>query len=405
MEKIKVSDQSIDRAMLLGFTLPDEEAEALFKIDPIPAVQTHNFAKSLVRALHTAHDQVFLLSAAPVQNFPHVPRLWFGRRNFVTCETSGVTIPFINLLGLKHITRFLACVMSLPLIKRWRISVVYVHGVHSPFLFFAGVLRLIGCRVIVVLTDPPGVALPKDRAISRLLKRLDRRIVKALISRVNGVVTLSSALALAWAPCKPALVVPGISSGAWRKLIAKTHKATPQDRLRPRVLYAGGLSAAYGVDRLIEAAALLPDIDFVFYGKGEQLSKIVSDDFPNITYGGFLRADELVREVLASDLLINPRPSDTEIAIGSFPSKLLEYLATGIPVLTTRIRSIPVDLAEQFQYIDDESVVGMSIAIRETLAKRETLRSQAQGSPHIVEKLYGEASSGLKLRDFVGKIS
>jgi len=45
-----------------------------------------------------------------------------------------------------------------------------------------------------------------------------------------------------------------------------------------------------------------------------------------------------------SHLLLHPRPVNSPVTLYSFPSKLIEYLASGTPVLSTRLKSIPIDL-------------------------------------------------------------
>ena len=52
-------------------------------------------------------------------------------------------------------------------------------------------------------------------------------------------------------------------------------------------------------------------------------------------------------------LLINPRRSVEEYTKYSFPSKTLEYMSSGRPVLSYRLPGIPKDYEEYLYYIDD----------------------------------------------------
>lgn len=382
-------------ALLLGFTIPDAVARPIFAADPLPAVQTHNFAWSLAHALGSAHDRIYLLSTDPVQNYPLVPQKWFAASSFVENGIEGRTIAFANLMILKHLTRFISCLAALPQIRRWQIHSIYIHGVHNPFLLFGALLALFGYRVVPVLTDPPGIILPTDGKISTLLKRVDRKITRALIRRTTAIVALAPELARPFADRLPVLVVPGILNGRWVERIQSFGKARIQSPpgKRPVVLYAGGLVAAYGVDRLIDAATLLPDIDFLFYGKGNQVVRLENSAAPNISYRGFANSAQLAEAMRDASILINPRPSNADFAVQSFPSKLIEYLATGRTVLTTRIRSIPSDLANCFDYIDDETPAGIADAIQRALIKPE---SKHDVLAHI-EALYGEQAVGARL--------
>lgn len=380
-------------ALLLGFTIPDATAREIFSADPLPAVQTHNFAWSLTRALSAAHDSVFLLSAVPVQSYPLVRQKWFGGGRFVEHGVAGRKIAFANLLILKHLTRFISCLAALPQLRRWGVGTVYIHGVHSPFQLFGALLRLLGYRVVPVLTDPPGVVLPTDGAAAAWLKRVDAAIIRALVGRSTAVVALAPELATPYADRLPTLVLPGILNSSWLERVRGFAATGTPAAARPVVLYAGGLSAAYGVDRLIDAAAFLPDVDFLFYGKGDQVGRLTKTVSGNIIYKGFADAATLADAMRGASILINPRPSGANFAVQSFPSKLIEYLATGRTVLTTRIRSIPAELADRFAYIDDETPAGIATAIRHALA------GQGGGAANTarVEALYGEKAVGARI--------
>lgn len=390
-------------ALLLGFTIPDAIAREAFASDPLPAAQTHNFAWSLVRALRAAHDKVHLLSTVPVQSYPLVQKKWFGGGKFTENGAEGRLLPFANLMILKHLSRFISCLTAVNQIRRWRVQTIYIHGVHSPFLLFGTLLRLIGYRVVPILTDPPGVILPTDNALAAMLKRVDAAIIRALVRQSTAVVALAPELARPYAAKLPTLVLPGILNSNWIDRVRNIKPAAADHRTgrRPTVLYAGSLTAAYGADRLIKAALLLPDVEFVFYGKGDQVTQLSNCSAANIVYKGFAEADILANAMCDASILINPRPSEQDFAVQSFPSKLIEYLATGRPVLTTRIQSIPADIANLFTYIDDETPEGIAIAIRRVLDRSP---KDANASA-VIEALYGEVVVGRRIANLIHSLS
>lgn len=386
------------RPLLLGFTVPDALADRLFALDPMPAVQTHRFAWSLARSIRHGFGEVRLLSTAPVQNYPIVRRLGFRGGRFAAGGIEGTTLGFVNLLVLKHVTRFLACLFALPrVLGGWRINAVFIHGVHTPFLLYGYVLGLFGVKVVPVLTDLPGIVLPTDSRLARILKRLDRRVVGFFLRRATAVVALAPDLVAHFPGLDRTLIVPGIVNQEWLDLL---EAATPSVKTAdtPTVLYAGGLSAAYGIDRLLDGAAAVPEVRLRLFGKGDQVPRVERGGIPNISYGGFASAAELAREVLAAAILVNPRPTDTRFAQASFPSKLLEYAAAGRTVLTTRIPSIPADLAPWFAYIEDESAAGIADAIRREAARPAAERSRAADQARqIAIREYSESALGAKL--------
>lgn len=385
-------------ALFLGFAIPDNVAQQLFAIDPRPAIQTHNFGWSFIRALQAGFGSVQLLSSCPVQNYPLVPRIIFRGFNFEQHGAAGRCMGFVNLVLLKHVTRLWACIFNLGWVRRCGAGAVFIHGLHSPYLLFGVLLSLLGFRVIPILTDPPSLILPTDGAVTRLLKTVDQWIIKRLLARSFAVVGLAKALTDTYAPRGPSLVFPGILNSEWTRLI---ETVTPQPTVRQfTVLYSGGLNAAYGVDRLLQAAELLPQFRFVFFGKGDQEAAMAGR--ANVEYRGFVGAQELASHVLAADVLINPRPTHEAFAQNSFPSKLIEYVASARPVLTTRIPAIPDEVKDCFHYIDDESPEGIAASILALSALGSQKRlSDAAHAQQQVSELYSEAAIGARLASII----
>lgn len=386
-----------DNALLLGFLVPDSIAESIFKIDPSPAVQTHKFGWSLARALVSEYGSLKAVSFLPVQSYPLVPALSFKGESFSAHGVEGNILGFVNILAIKHLTRFFGLLLQLPkILSCWRITIAYVHGVHTPHLVFGLILRFFGVKFVPVITDPPGVVMATDGLLARLLKSLDKRIVGYMLGRSSAIITLSPALASGYLRSIPVLVTPGILNSSWVRSISTVR---PADRAGQHVvLYAGGLNRAYGIDLLIEAAGQLPDVTFLFFGKGDMLDEIQSSSHRNIVYGGFIGSGQLASQVLSADILVNPRPSDLDFAEKSFPSKLIEYAASGRPVLTTRIKSIPSEMSDIFYYIDDESSLGIAAAIKKVLSIPEDQRDMhARNARQVVELNYSEAAIGKKI--------
>lgn len=403
------------QVLLLGFTIPDELAQKLFEIDPLPAVQTHKFGRSLARSLKLGFGALALASTCPVQNYPLVPKIFFGGRRFRLEGCEGILLGFINVLAIKHFTRFASCLIYvLPLIRQKRTTWIFVHGVHSPFLIFGNIGRLVGCKLAVVLTDPPGVILGTDGLIARLLKHLDAWLLKRLLRRADAVLALAPDLVNDLTPGKPSLVFPGIFSSNLTHLrdepqVAEKKRA-PEAAPKPfTVLYAGGLYAAYGVDRLIDAVAGIDNypVQLRLFGRGDQENRIreLSSHDPRFFYGGFVGGEELMSELEAADVLVNPRPTGEKFAQMSFPSKLVEYLAIGRPVLTTRIKSIPESFNDCFFFIEDETPEGIRAALLHLihLTPSERGRTSSYGRS-FVEKELSEAVIGKKIADLIRRV-
>jgi glycosyltransferase involved in cell wall biosynthesis len=281
--------------------------------------------------------------------------------------------------------------------------VLLIHGVHSPFLWF-GVLarRLLGVRTVVVLTDPPGVVLQTDGTVARVLKSVDIRLVRLALRNVDGVLALTAPLAVDYAPDVPHLVLEGI-------LEAETAVAPPAARPSTddvTLLYAGGLSVSYGVDRLVEAVeGLAGPVRLRTYGKGPLAEWIDSRANGRIEPPTFVTRGEVRAAYGEVDLLVQPRPVDQHFVRYSFPSKLLEYLSSGTPVVTTRLPGIPADYDGHVYWIDDDSVDGVRAGIAAALAASPTERAEkGRAAAEFVRATRSAAAQGRRIREFLASL-
>jgi glycosyltransferase involved in cell wall biosynthesis len=393
----------------LGFSIPSSDAETLRRLDTAPAVQTLKFAWSFSRVLRIAFGSVRLISTEPIQNYPLGKKILFRPGSFLEDGFSGRKVAFINLLGLKHLTRFIVSLYHLVSAQcTEKIDIVFVHGLHSPFLLSALLMKRFNVRVVFVLTDAPGISISTDTFFEKLLKSLDQLMVRSLVARADAVIALAPRLVTELAPEVPALVFPGIVSCNDATAVdeALSANTAPRD-CAFSLVYAGGLSAAYGVDRLIEAVIGMPfdvNVQLRLFGRGDQekYARQISASNPRIYFGGFLDPNSIRSELLKADLLINTRPSVGQISAMSFPSKLVEYLSTGRPVLTTKIPSIPTYLDDCFFYAHDETPAGIRKAIMEVMLLTGVERARfGKKAKQVVESRLSEEAIGRLVGSFL----
>lgn len=360
---ISTSRQDLPRSgALISYVVSDDMLDLLTQIDPAPAIQTQRFGLVLLALLRGSVDRVESYNFVPVQDYPVVRRIWFGKSRH---QRSGLTVqglPFVNLIVLKHVSRFFALLAHYRIMRR--LDIVIVHGLHLPNLLYAQLLRASGVRIGIVLTDKQGLILPTDGGFRRMLKVIDRRLSIALSRRFDFAIALSDALAATYAPGRPALVMPGIYDNTLEERIAAHPRTMLNDRFR--VVYFGGLKAEYGIAALLDAIPLLdPGIEIRLFGHGPLETTIanMADRHPALVWGGLVDQARLIEEMVGCDILINPRPSTGDLAQMSSPSKLIEYAASGRAVMTTRLPSLSADLMEAALPIDDETPVGIATAI------------------------------------------
>ena len=71
--------------------------------------------------------------------------------------------------------------------------------------------------------------------------------------------------------------------------------------------------------------------------------------------------------------LINPRKPNSKITRFSFPSKNMEYLSSGTPMIGYKLDGIPSEYYDYFYTIDDSS----EKSLRNTIVKRSLFASRS----------------------------
>lgn len=395
-----------DNVVILGFTFPEDMIDKILKHEPSMPIQTLKFSENLRRSLESVGFNLLLASTHPVTSYPRNPKLFFNFISFEEFSTKGFAMPFINILAFKHITRFLSGYLLLEKsIHNFKYETLIIHGIHSPFLFIGYLLKKrYPIKIICVVTDPPS-DVKRFGIFERLLRKLDRSIIFSLLKEMDAIITLSEMFIKDHSLDVPYLVIDGFAN--LPSIYGDNIEAKIYDNKRYRFAYAGGLNEEYGVKSLVEAAIDVPEIDLYIYGKGplhEYLFEM-SNTYENIKYIGFVHPNQLEEKLLLADCLVNPRPSRHSFVRYSFPSKILEYMSLGVPLLTTNLPSLSNDYFPYIYIIDDESVAGITNKLRFIASQdRKVLRQKGMKGKDFIVDTRSTIAQGLKLKKLIDSI-
>jgi glycosyltransferase involved in cell wall biosynthesis len=105
------------------------------------------------------------------------------------------------------------------------------------------------------------------------------------------------------------------------------------------VAYIGGFSPNRMLLPMIEAAGLLPEVQFHIWGEGVQRAAIeqAAATCPNVSYHGWLSANELPRHFKAADVIFYGLRLDYPGAVYNAPNTLSCAMAAGRPVVATDV--------------------------------------------------------------------
>ena len=255
---------------------------------------------------------------------------------------------------------------------RKKTNVIIVDSINLGAIFVAKIVGWItGIPVTGIITDIPEIM---NKGKMDIFSKLDSWLIRSL----NGYVLLTEAMnALVNKHDRPFIVMEGLCE------FNQTYQETITKSLKNKVcLYSGSLNRSTGIETLVQSFMLpvLSKIELHIYGAGnyaEEL-KMISLENPNIKYFGVESNTTVINKQKSANLLINPRPSNIYYGAYSFPSKLMEYMASGTPVLTTKLPGIPLEYYDYLHVIIDETPEGFASAITEALNKNEQIGKDAQ---------------------------
>lgn len=213
-------------------------------------------------------------------------------------------------------------------------------------------------NTIAVVTDVPGHRIKNTNR--SIINYLSNFIGKLILNRFDSYVLLSEQMKeVIKTNGRPVSIIEGLIGDEFSKHDwCSSRKDATKEKFE--LIYAGSLEYRYGVMNLVRAVLNIDYKDVVLsvFGSGEAADEIsgISEFEPRITYRGMIPRDELIINERNASLLVNPRPINDEYVKYSFPSKVMEYMASGTTTLLTDIPSLLKEYKEHVVLAKDNSV-------------------------------------------------
>jgi len=347
------------RIVFLGFLGTETELEAAFTRETTPQRSAINFQRALLRALGDAGAGIYVIGTLPVAAYPRNRAFLKG-----SSRPDGETMPLLNLPGLRMVWRALTSFVRV-LAAAGKADVILVYSLHTPLLAAAvAVARIRGVRLGVVIPDLPlHMNSGHSSRLRSLLKSLDDRLLKGLAGRADVVFPITARIATEWlGGSSKYLVVEGVSPSCMQPF------EMPPTAPRTSLLYAGNFSHIIKCVQMFSRSSV--DAELVLIGGGPEraaLENLAQQD-ERIVVRPFMTPDQLQPEIGQASFLINLRDTTWPGGKYSFPSKLVEYIRQGKPVISTRLDGIPEEYFDYFSLLDDTDDERFARSLAQALA-------------------------------------
>lgn len=328
------------------------------------------FQEELIQSLiHAGMPVTDVFSVEPLPSFPRLKR-FFGRSGIVTTG-SGLRVrllSFVNVQPLKVLTAGLSLMRVLGAWawqhRRCHRVIHVINLTMPPGLFVWLAARLTRSRISVSVLD---VWKPGDLVRDTWSWRLDFWAQRRLLPYFDGYMVVSRAIADDFAPGRRVCVIEG---GIAPERLAREPTPSRDEKKSDgfRMVLSGSLEPFNGFPLAAAAMEQLPDgYELVVAGRGSLTgaAKTLAARDPRVIYRGFLSFEEVLELYASADLILNLRLTKAFDTRYFFPSKLMESLASGTPVLSTSTGVVESEYGHVLYLLHDETPAALAARLEE----------------------------------------
>ncbi len=163
---------------------------------------------------------------------------------------------------------------------------------------------------------------------------------------------------------------------------------------KKRIVFSGVMYNHRGIDILLDSIQKvvnkIPDVEFLLLGDGPEMQKlqdIVKENHltENVIFKGWIDRNEIPEFLANSSIGIGPLRS-TDVTKGALPIKVLEYMASSLPILAIN-GTLPEDVLKNgFNGYSIENSKELSDKIIHLLENETVMNDMAQNSREMVKK-------------------
>lgn len=335
-----------------------------------------NFIKGIEQNFNTSVD---IISTLSIGSYPLSSNklLVFSSKSLRGKNSTFKYIGFLNFYFIKGFLRFIFLFVELfKWIKKNPNGQIYIYSLYTPYLFALFFTRYIQnrrkiktCLIVPDLYGKFGVR-GSIFTVSGLWHRIDAFFLQFLFKNFDAHVLLTKEMAQPLGiEKKPFVVIEGLIDSTE----ISNENFQRENDLKKIILYSGSLLKVFGIDMLLESFSRLKNYNYELWicGPENESSKVIEFTLKDrrIKYLGFLNKHELNEVRKKSTILINPRPNEGEYVKYSFPSKTMEYMMSGKPVLMFKLAGIPDEYIEYIYFFDKNEHESICEKINEILSK------------------------------------
>lgn len=375
-----------------------------------PGFAVQKFHRMLAKGFVQNNVEFQTLTGLPVGR-ESTKQIFWNKSNEIEDGVLYKYIPFINYPGIRQICLFLYSFFDTlfwGLGNRKKKTIVCDVLNISICMGALWASKIVGLKSVGIMTDMPGLMVGRNTKTSKnKFRGLIPKINKSYLTSFSEYVFLTEQMNTAVNIKKrPYIVMEGLVDEKMADVMGANSRdaETANERI---LLYAGGLHERYGLKTLVEAFIKLPndDVRLHLYGNGPFVDELTNNycrKDERIVYHGVVNNETVVKAELKATLLINPRPTTEEFTQYSFPSKNMEYMVSGTPILTTKLPGMPDEYYPYIYTFDNETIEGYTDTLKDVLSKsKEELQNKGKAAKEFVLQKKNNGFQAKRIMDLI----
>lgn len=315
---------------------------------------SNRFQSALLKGLMKIYgeEEIIVINALPIGTWPfHSTKFLLKDKNWQIGTCQAHEIGCVNLPVFKQIDREERLYRLLSRVVEDG-DCVLLYSCYLPFLNAV-------CRIkknihfSIIVTDlPEYYDLGRTSCLRKIVREFNNKMIYRRLENVNSFVLLTEQMK---EPLRVGNRPYTIVEGIWSKEGSKI-ESIPKNVEKRILFYSGTLHYQFGIQLLLDAFKQIEGENYELWicGAGEAAENIkkLAEKDSRIKFFGFCDSTRVAELRNCASVLVNPRPADGEYTKYSFPSKTMEYLASGIPVVMFHLPGIPKEYDELLFYVE-----------------------------------------------------
>lgn len=356
---------------LCGVYADENENEILNNTIGCAEQSANIFQKKLVYGLKKNSYPYKIISAPFIGAYPiRYKKMRF--KSFAVPQNEFQYVPFNNIWGIRNLSRERSMKKAIENYFSHESEeefLIMVYCAHTPFLEAAKYAKKLRpkSKICFIVPDLPQYMNLNEghRRFYNFTKRFDIKKMYKSINSVDSFVLLTESMKeILLVGNRPYMVVEGIVDD-----VSENPTPSVSDNNLCRIVYTGKLNAKFGINDLVNAFMKIenPNYRLILCGDGDARDFVINAAAADkrIEYKGQVSVSKAKEYINSADILVNPRQNNEEYTKYSFPSKIIEYLLSGKPVISFFLDGMP-EIYKKFLVVLD-SFDDFESAIRDSI--------------------------------------